>query len=129
MFQKALTGKMLGTREANFGNPKQTPHGVVETYKKLFYCVVAFDPSDPQCYVSGEQYLIHKNYPEFVYYRDIVFYWKFFMATDKKAFPPVHEWTQKHAELKWAFEVRFVLHVGTPHLCTCNVNVGKSSPA
>eukprot|EP01083_Nonionella_stella_P030773 84290_1 len=65
---------------------------------------LAFDQSDVMLYVSGEKHLIVKNYPEFACYRDVAFYWKYFMATDPKAFPPVIDWQQKSAELKWTFE-------------------------
>jgi hypothetical protein len=51
--------------------------------------------------VSGEQHLIIKNYPEFKCYRDISYYFKYFMNTEVEAFPPVAEWTQKEAQLTW----------------------------
>jgi hypothetical protein len=42
-----------------------------------------------------------KNYPEFKCYRDIAFYFKYFMNTEDEAFPRPAPWTQKHAELVW----------------------------
>jgi hypothetical protein len=54
-------------------------------------------------YLSGEAWLILKNYPEFEYYRDIVFYAKYMLA-DSKFHPPTAPYNQKMAELGWAFK-------------------------
>jgi hypothetical protein len=62
---------------------------------------IAFDQGDIHTYISGEQWLIIKNYPEFACYRDIAFYFKYFMNTEDEAFPRPAPWTQKHAELKY----------------------------
>ncbi len=69
-------------------------------------------------FCSGESWLILKNYPEFEYFRDIVFHFKFFLGTNPKFFPPVAPYLQKHAELKWRFEQGFwiVSAYGMPQL-------------
>ena len=65
---------------------------------------LAFPQNDIALYLSGEQHLIAKNYPEFVCYRDVAFYWKLLMNSEVEAFPPVAPWTQKHAGLKWKYD-------------------------
>lgn len=62
---------------------------------------VAFDQNQIAAYVSGEQHLIIKNYPEFKCYRDVSYYFKYFMNTETEAFPPIAEWTQKEAQTMW----------------------------
>ncbi len=68
-------------------------------------CNLIFVPAFPQnqisAYISGEQHLIIKNYPEFACYRDISFYFKYFMNTETEAFPRVGPWTQRDAQLAW----------------------------
>jgi len=70
-------------------------------------CQVMAFPAGSQIlptYLSGESWLILKNYPEFEYFRDIVFYFKYLLGTDLKYFPPVSMYNQKMAELRWSFE-------------------------
>jgi len=50
-------------------------------------------------YLADTQGLIMKNYPEFICYRDIAFYMKFFQNTDTRCFPGTGAWTQRDAEL------------------------------
>lgn len=53
-----------------------------------------------------------KNFPEFRCYRDIVFFWKFFLNTDRKAFrnyvgaddTEVSELDRMHAQLNWGWD-------------------------
>ena len=54
-----------------------------------------------------------KNYPEFRCYRDIVFYWKFFLNPDRKAFPnymnpdskdDLEQFSRMAAQLNWGWE-------------------------
>lgn len=75
-------------------------NGTALSVRCLCICV-AFDQNQLPAYVSGEQHLIIKNYPEFKCYRDISYYFKYFMNTEVEAFPPVAEWTQKEAQQMW----------------------------
>jgi hypothetical protein len=76
--------------------------GVVDSANLNCLRATAFDQGDIHTYISGEQWLVIKNYPEFACYRDIAFYFKYFMNTEDEAFPRPAPWTQKHAELKYA---------------------------
>lgn len=44
----------------------------------------AFPQNSLPLYVSGEMHLIIKNYPEFALYRDIAFWFKYYMNTDRE---------------------------------------------
>jgi len=61
-------------------------------------------PEHTPRYVTGEQWYVVKNFPEFEFFRDIVFHFKFFLGTDKKAKPPIAPHSQKDAELRWQFQ-------------------------
>eukprot|EP00760_Papus_ankaliazontas_P003017 PhM_4_TR11378/c0_g1_i1/m.4426 len=52
-------------------------------------------------YLVDSHDLVIKNYPEFQCYRDLCFYWKYFMCTDLDSFPSVSKYTQRNAELQW----------------------------
>lgn len=53
-------------------------------------------------FLSGECWQIVKNFPELEFFRDICLYSKYFLCTEKTAFPqPNPGYTQKMAELKW----------------------------
>jgi thiol-disulfide isomerase/thioredoxin len=58
-------------------------------------------PTNPVQYTVDSHHYIIKNFPEFQCYRDLCFYWKFFMNTED--FPDVMPYTQRHAELQWSF--------------------------
>eukprot|EP01087_Luapelamoeba_hula_P004848 TRINITY_DN1482_c0_g1_i1.p1 TRINITY_DN1482_c0_g1~~TRINITY_DN1482_c0_g1_i1.p1 ORF type:complete len:4317 (-),score=602.49 TRINITY_DN1482_c0_g1_i1:51-13001(-) len=62
---------------------------------------LAFPQNDIHAYISGEQPLILKNYPEFLCYRDVAYYFKYFMNTEDEAFPRPALYTQQHAQLAW----------------------------
>jgi hypothetical protein len=44
--------------------------------------------------------LILKNYPELECFRDLAFYFKYLLGTDRAAFPDIQPYDQKSAELK-----------------------------
>jgi len=79
----------------------QLPENSMSRFLSQICTELAFPQNDIAAYVSGEQHLIIKNYPEFECYRDIAFFFKYFMNTEAEAFPPVGNWTQKDAELNW----------------------------
>ena len=58
-------------------------------------------PDPPSAMVDGSNPYIIKNYPEFACFRDIAFYWKYFLNTDLRAFPPIGNYSQFHAQLVW----------------------------
>eukprot|EP00756_Hemistasia_phaeocysticola_P010307 Hpha_TRINITY_DN15008_c2_g11::TRINITY_DN15008_c2_g11_i1::g.123864::m.123864 len=51
----------------------------------------------------GHHYLIQKMGREWNAYRDVVFYFKYFMQTNTAAFPPTALYTQFQAQLTWGF--------------------------
>eukprot|EP01063_Lacrimia_lanifica_P039595 TRINITY_DN8724_c1_g4_i1.p1 TRINITY_DN8724_c1_g4~~TRINITY_DN8724_c1_g4_i1.p1 ORF type:complete len:4579 (+),score=2099.61 TRINITY_DN8724_c1_g4_i1:248-13984(+) len=55
---------------------------------------------------NDPHYLINKTFPEFKAYRDIVFFYKFFMNTLPGGFPSVGEYTMFNAQLRWQFNTR-----------------------
>jgi hypothetical protein len=80
----------------------QRSEGSTNTFIAHICAELAFPTNNIAAYISGEQYLIFKNYPEFLCYRDIAFYFKYFMNTEAEAFPsPGPDYIQKQAELKW----------------------------
>lgn len=56
------------------------------------------------CYLSGEAPDILDFYPEFLCYRDIVFYFKLMMTPNVESLPPVKPWSQAHSKLYWSFK-------------------------
>ena len=54
-------------------------------------------------YFSGELTEIIDFFPEFEYYRDIIFIFKFMMAPTAEAFPPIMPYNQKAARLYWTY--------------------------
>ncbi|CAJ1416719.1 unnamed protein product, partial [Effrenium voratum] len=53
-----------------------------------------------QLAAGSDPYVVH-TWPEFLCYRDIIFYWKYFLCTDLRVFPKVNEYTPQNAYLKW----------------------------
>jgi len=64
---------------------------------------VAYPLANLPNYIDGSAPLILKNYPEFTCYRDVNFYFKYFLNTDPQAFPPVGNYSQFDAQLQWLF--------------------------
>lgn len=62
--------------------------------------------SDLGRYVTGERRELLLNYPELLYYRDIVFTFKFMMTPTNKALPPIQTWSQNDADLVWKLRVQ-----------------------
>ena len=85
---------------------------------------LAFPQNDIALYLSGEQHLIIKNYPEFICYRDVAFYFKLFMNSEVESLPPVAPWTQKHAGLKWKYDEGVYLVVGFQMELACKPKRG-----
>ena len=85
---------------------------------------LAFPQGDIALYLSGEQHLIIKNYPEFPCYRDVAFFFKLFMNTEVEGFPPVAPWTQKHAGLKWKYDEGVYLVAGFQMELVCKPRKG-----
>eukprot|EP00463_Aulacantha_scolymantha_P004780 TRINITY_DN5939_c0_g1_i1.p1 TRINITY_DN5939_c0_g1~~TRINITY_DN5939_c0_g1_i1.p1 ORF type:complete len:150 (-),score=10.41 TRINITY_DN5939_c0_g1_i1:19-468(-) len=79
--------------------------GPTTDFLRLLCQKMAFPYTDEDLptYLSGENWLILKNYPEFEYFRDICFYSKYLLGTKPCAFPPIGNYSQKQAELHWAF--------------------------
>ena len=58
-------------------------------------------------FVSGKAWQVLKNFPEFEFFRDVVFFHKYVLGTDKNAFPrPGRAYSQKDAELIWAWNAQ-----------------------
>ncbi len=60
--------------------------------------------NDQAQYVTGEAPEMTLNYPELLYYRDIVFTFKFMMTPTSKALPEIRPYTQNHATLMWRYD-------------------------
>ena len=54
-------------------------------------------------YLSGEKREVLLNYPELVYYRDVVFMFKFMMTPTNSALPEIRTWLQTDADLAWKY--------------------------
>jgi hypothetical protein len=102
-------------------NTSLLPDPATMNYLKLLCQEMGFPYSDQSImlFLSGEQWLILKNYPEFEYFRDIAFYFKYFLGTRPQAFPPVNLYTQKQAELRWAFQQGQYYVVAFSMVLTC----------
>ena len=58
-------------------------------------------PGHPEYLCGG---LIIKNWPELACYRDVAFYFKYFLNTDSAAFPPSgRDYVQAQAQLRWVY--------------------------
>lgn len=55
---------------------------------------IGFPTENLHLYISGQQREIMLNYPELMYYRDIVFMFKFMMTPTSSALPPIKMWTR-----------------------------------
>jgi hypothetical protein len=66
---------------------------------------------DAGLYLSGEAPEIMDFYPELLYYRDIVFLFKFMMTPEVEALPEVRPWLQTHAKLGWSYRAESGLTV------------------
>ena len=55
-------------------------------------------------YIWDVRGLLIKQFPEFRCYRDIAFYYHFFLNPSIGAFPPKQGWTQRQAELHFAHD-------------------------
>ena len=62
------------------------------------------DPTNTAAYVWDTGALVIKNFPEMRCYRDVVFYFKFFLNPDAGAFPSKRPWTQRTAELTFYYK-------------------------
>ena len=54
---------------------------------------------------------IPKNYPEWVAYRDVSFFFKYMMCTKPEVFPPPAPFLQRHATLVWQWRNTGVYNV------------------
>ena len=57
------------------------------------------DEASKLLYMTSASALMIKNFPEFACYRDISFFFKFFLNKDKAMFPPMQTYSQEDAEL------------------------------
>ena len=64
---------------------------------------IGFPVSNMPAYLSGEKREILLNYPELVYYRDVVFMFKFMMTPTNAALPEIRTWMQTDADLQWKY--------------------------
>ena len=55
---------------------------------------IGFPATNLPLYISGQQREILLNYPELMYYRDIVFMFKFMMTPTSSALPPIKIWSR-----------------------------------
>lgn len=85
-------------------------------------------------YVADRQGLLHKNYPEFLCYRDIAFYAKLFLNPQLDRFPSgFSQWTQREAELQWQWDsdykrFRVQAFEGTSLSCRPRLRRGEMPP-
>ncbi len=61
------------------------------------------DPNYLPLYLSEELTEVMDFYPEFAYYRDIIFTFKYMMAPTSDAFPPIKPYLAKAARLYWTY--------------------------
>ena len=64
---------------------------------------IGFPVSNMPAYLSGEKREVLLNYPELVYYRDVVFMFKFLMTPTNSALPEIRTWIQTDADLQWKY--------------------------
>ena len=64
---------------------------------------IGFPVCNMPAYLSGEKREILLNYPELVYYRDVVFMFKFMMTPTNAALPEIRTWMQTDADLQWKY--------------------------
>jgi hypothetical protein len=67
---------------------------------------VGFPHEELPQYLTGQMPEILSNFPEFKYYRDIVFAYKFMLSPTHEAFPKLRPWFQKEANLVWSYEAK-----------------------
>ena len=82
------TNKYVSAIAKELAFPKNSPHRVIDAEK------------------SGPYHILVKNYPEFEAFRDICFFYKYFLNTDLGAFPEPKgssEYKQSQAMLLWDF--------------------------
>ncbi|PRP79727.1 hypothetical protein PROFUN_12661 [Planoprotostelium fungivorum] len=77
--------------------------GNINTLLEQMCWEIGFPSENLPLYLSGEQSEILYNYPELLYYRDIVFLFKYLTTPDQAALPQVKPWFQKDAKLSWSF--------------------------
>ena len=80
--------------------------GPTAAYLRAIGADVAFatDTSHLLSYLIDPHALVMKNYPELHCFRDIAFYFKFFLTPDSRRFPPKHPWSQREAQLVFSIE-------------------------
>ena len=64
---------------------------------------IGFPVSNMPAYLSGEKREVLLNYPELLYYRDVVFMFKFMMTPTNAALPEIRTWMQTDADLQWKY--------------------------
>ena len=62
------------------------------------------DPTNTAAYIWDAGALMIKNFPELRCFRDVAYYFKFFLNPAIAMFPPKRPWTQRHAELTFVFK-------------------------
>ena len=60
------------------------------------------DDASKLLYMTSTSARMIKNFPEFACYRDISFFFKFFLNKDKAMFPPMQAYSQEDAELTFS---------------------------
>jgi len=77
--------------------------GNLEALLRQLCWEIGFPEPDLALYVTGEKTEILDSFPEFLYYRDVVFMFKFMMSPTSDALPEIRPWHVVDARLNWSF--------------------------
>ena len=78
--------------------------GNLESLLQQICWEIGFPETNLGMYVSGEQRAILDNYPEFEYYRDAVFMFKYMMSPTSDALPEIRAWMPEDATMTWKYK-------------------------
>ncbi|CAK9049003.1 unnamed protein product [Durusdinium trenchii] len=75
--------------------------GTIALVERMAATKLLMDPN-PQNLVSGNNVMMPHIWPEFRAYRDIVFWWKYFLCTDVRVFPEPRQFHPAEAIARWS---------------------------
>lgn len=78
--------------------------GTIALVERMAATKLLMDPN-PQNLVSGNNVMMPHIWPEFRAYRDIVFWWKYFLCTDVRVFPEPRQFQAAEAIARWSVQV------------------------
>ena len=96
--RQKITLSANAPQERNERPDKETEKWLTRICKDLAFPT---DQNSLAGFVADNRALVIKNFPEFRCYRDIVFYFKFFLNPDIRRFPAKSSYSQRDAELQF----------------------------